>query len=89
MNRVKIEVFFTEPASPGDVSLCKLLKEVEEEYRDQVEIVTQKGLSKLYRDYALTATPAIIVGELVKIVGFCPSKETLISALREAGMGPE
>jgi len=32
------------------------------------------------------AAPAVVVGGLVRIMGVCPSKESLISALREAGM---
>ena len=74
------------PTCSGGVSLSKLLKEIEEEFGDKIEIVTYKGRNELYEQYNLTAAPAVVVGGLVRIMGVCPSKETLISALREAGM---
>ena len=86
MSKVKIEAFLSIPTCSGGVSLSKLLKEIEEEFGDKIEIVTYKGRNELYEQYNLTAAPAVVVGGLVRIMGVCPSKETLISALREAGM---
>ena len=34
----------------------------------------------------LSSAPAIIVGDLVRFIGVCPTKEGLIGALREAGL---
>jgi len=86
MSKVKIEAFLSIPTCSGGVSLSKLLKEIEEEFGDKIEIVTYKGRNELYEKYNLTAAPAVVVGGLVRIMGICPSKETLISALREAGL---
>jgi len=86
VSKVKIEAFLSIPTCSGGVSLSKLLKEIEEEFGDKVEVITYKGRNKLFEKYNLTAAPAIVVGELVRIMGVCPSKESLISALREAGM---
>ena len=41
---------------------------------------------ELFEKYNLTAAPAVVIGELVRIMGVCPSKESLISALQEAGL---
>jgi hypothetical protein len=86
MSKVKIEAFLSIPTCSGGVSLSKLLKEIEEEFGDKIEIVTYKGRNELYEKYNLTAAPAVVVGGLVRIMGVCPSKETMISALREAGL---
>jgi len=86
MSKVKIEAFLSIPTCSGGVNLSKLLKEMEEEFGDKVEVITYKGRHELYDKYNLTAAPAVVVGELVRIMGVCPSKESLISALREAGL---
>ena len=86
MSKVKIEAFLSIPTCSGGVSLTKLLKEIEQEYGDKVEIVTHKGRNELFEKYSLSAAPAVVVGELVRIMGVCPSKESLVSALREAGL---
>jgi hypothetical protein len=86
MNKVKIEAFLSIPTCSGGVNLSRLLKEIEEEFGDRVEITVYRGRSELYDKYNLTAAPAVVVGELVKIMGVCPSKESLVSALREAGL---
>ena len=86
MSRVKIEAFLSVPTCSGGVSLSRLLKEIEREFVDKVEIVTYEGYTELFEEYGLTSAPAVVVGELVRIMGVCPSKETLISALREAGL---
>ncbi len=37
-------------------------------------------------EYAVNSASALVIGELVKIVGLSPSKEGLVGALREAGL---
>jgi len=86
MSKVKVEAFLSVPACSGGVSLSRLLKEIEDEFGDKVEITVYRGRHELYEKYNLTSAPAVVVGELVRIMGVCPSKETLISALREAGL---
>ena len=86
MNKVKIEVFLSIPTCSGGISLSRLLKEIEDEFGDQVEIVTYRGRHELFEEYNLTTAPAVVIGGLVRIMGVCPSKESLISALKEAGL---
>ena len=86
MSKVKIEAFLSVPTCSGGVSLSRLLKEIEREFGDKVEIVTYEGQNELFEEYGLTSAPAVVVGELVRIMGVCPSKESLVSALREAGL---
>ncbi|MDD5509780.1 MAG: thioredoxin family protein [Dehalococcoidales bacterium] len=86
MNKVKIEAFLSVPTCSGGVSLSKLLEEIKKEYGSRVDIVPHKGRNELFEKYNLTTAPALVIGGLVRIMGLCPSKESLISALKEAGL---
>ncbi|MFC2019927.1 thioredoxin family protein [Chloroflexota bacterium] len=86
MSKVKIEAFLSVPACSGGVNLTKLLKEIEEQFGDKVEVITYRGRHEIFEKYNLSSAPALVVGELVRIMGVCPSKESLIAALREAGL---
>lgn len=86
MNRIKVEAFYSTSNNSNDVSLSRLLEEITQEFGDKVEIMTYQGQNKLFNEYCLTATPALVIEEMIKIIGFCPSKETLVFALRESGI---
>lgn len=86
MSKVKIEAFFSTYNDSNDRSLSRLLKEIERELGNKVEIISYKGQNKLFEEYGLTAMPAVVIEEVIKIVGFCPSKETLVSAMKESGV---
>jgi len=86
VNKVKIEAFLSVPTCSGGINLTRLLSEIQGEFGDKVEIVTYKGRNELFEKYNLTTAPALIIGGLVRIMGLCPSKESLISALKEAGL---
>lgn len=86
MSKVKIEAFFSTSNEFKDIGLSKMLEEIKEEFGDKVEIATYKGQNESFNEYYLTATPAVVIEEMIKIMGFCPSKETLVSALKEAGL---
>ena len=86
MSKVKIEAFLSIPTCSGGVNLSRLLKEIQEEFGDRVEVITYKGRHELFEKYNLTAAPALVIGELVRIMGVCPSRESLISALKEVGL---
>jgi hypothetical protein len=87
MSQVMIEAFVSIPPCSGGVAVKRLLKEIEAEYGDQVEVVFHTGPGDPeWETYAITNAPALVVGELVKFVGLAPSKESLVGALREAGM---
>lgn len=83
---VRVEVFLSEPPCPNSIGLARITKEIAEEYGEEVEVITYEGWTEVFEQYNLTATPAVVVDELVKIVGFCPSKESLITALQEMGL---
>jgi hypothetical protein len=87
MSQVRIEAFVSVPPCSGGVAVKRLLKEIETEYGEQVEIVYHTGPGDPeWETYAITNAPALVVGDLVKFVGLAPSKESLVGALHEAGM---
>ncbi len=87
MSKVRIEAFVSIPPCSGGVAVKRLLKEIVAEHGDQVEVVYHTGPGdKEWAEYAINNAPAMVVGDLVKFVGLAPSKESLVGALREAGM---
>lgn len=87
MSTVRIEAFVSMPPCSGGVMIKRLLKEIKAEYGEQVEVVFHIGPGdEEWADYAINNAPALVVGDLVKFVGLAPSKESLVGALREAGL---
>jgi len=87
MSKIRIEAFVSIPPCSGGVAVKRLLKEIEAEYGDQVEIVFHTGPNdSAWEEYAITNAPGLVIGDLVKFVGVAPSKESMIGALREAGL---
>jgi len=87
MSKVRIEAFVSIPPCSGGVAVKRLLKEIEAEFGDQIEIVFHTGPGdKEWGEYSIGNAPAMVVGDLVKFVGLAPSKESLVGALREAGL---
>jgi len=87
MSKVRIEAFVSIPPCSGGVVVKRLLKDIEVQYGDQVEIVVHTGRGdKEWEEYAISNAPALVVGDLVKFVGLAPSMESLVGALREAGL---
>ena len=84
---MRIEAFASIPPCSGGVAVKRLLKEIEAEYGDKVEIVYHTGRGDPeWEAYAITNAPGLVVGDLVKFVGLAPSKESLVGALGEAGL---
>lgn len=87
MSKIRIDAFVSIPPCSGGVAVKRVLKEVEAEYPDQVEIVFHTGRNDaLWEEYAINNAPGLVVGDLVKFVGVAPTKECLVNALREAGL---
>jgi hypothetical protein len=87
VSKIRIEAFVSVPPCSGGVAVKRLLKEIEADYGDQVEIVFHTGPGDPeWESYAISNAPALVIGELVKFVGLAPSKESLVGALREAGL---
>jgi len=87
MSQVTIQAFVSIPPCSGGVAVKRLLNEIEAEFGDQLEINFHTGPGdKEWEEYAIGNAPALVVGDLVKFVGLAPSKESLVGALREAGL---
>jgi hypothetical protein len=87
MSKIRVEAFVSIPPCSGGVAVKRLLKDIEAEYGAQVEIVYHTGPGDpAWEQYAINNAPAMVIGDLVKIVGLAPSKESLVGALREAGL---
>jgi hypothetical protein len=87
MPKIAIEAFVSIPPCSGGVAVKRLLQQIQAEYGDRVEIVFHTGPDDpAWQQYAITNAPGLVVGDLVKFVGLAPSKESLIGALREAGL---
>ncbi len=87
MSKIRIEAFVSIPPCSGGVAVKRLLKEIETEFGGQVEIVYHTGPGDAeWDEYAIGNAPAMVIGELVKFVGLAPSKDSLVGALREAGL---
>jgi hypothetical protein len=87
MSKIRVEAFVSVPPCSGGVTVKRLLKDIEAVYGDQVEVVYHTGPGdKEWEEYAIGNAPALVIGDLVKFVGLAPSRESLIGALREAGL---
>lgn len=87
MSKIRIEAFVSIPPCSGGVAVKRLLNEIQADYGDQVEIVYHTGPDDpAWEEYAINNAPAMVIGDLAKIVGLAPSKESLVGALREAGL---
>ncbi len=87
MPKVRIEAFVSVPPCSGGVAVKRLLQQIEAEFGEQVEIVYHTGPGdREWETYAINNAPALVIGDLVKFVGLAPSKESLVGALREAGI---
>jgi predicted DsbA family dithiol-disulfide isomerase len=83
---VKVEVFTSEPPCSGGRLLLKLIERVKEEYKDRVEVEVYRGENPKLSEYGINASPAVVIDGDIRIIGVCPSEETLKEALREAGV---
>jgi hypothetical protein len=83
---LKIEGFLTVPHCANSLALIRLLGEIADELGEDVEVVTHEGRTDKFDEYNLASTPAVVVEGLVKMMGFCPSKESLVTALKEVGL---
>jgi hypothetical protein len=87
MPKIRIEAFVSIPPCSGGIAVKRLLKEIEPDYGEHVEIVYHTGPGDPeWESYAINNAPALVIGDLVKFVGLAPSKESLVGALRESGL---
>jgi len=85
--KVKIETFTSQPPCAGCVKLLELADEIAEQYKGKLEVVKHIGSCEEFKTYKLTLTPAVVINNgRIKIMGVCPSKQTLETALGEMGV---
>lgn len=82
---VKLETFTAKPPCPGCSELLKLADEIDQEYGEKVDVVKREGPCDELEKYGITVVPAAVVDGKIKMMGVCPSKESLETALWEAG----
>ena len=82
---IKVEVFTSEPPCSGGRLLLKLIDKIREEYGDKIEVEVYEGVNPKLDEYNIETSPAVVIDKDIRIVGVCPSEETLKEALREAG----
>jgi hypothetical protein len=86
---MKIDVFIENSGvveGSNDSNLIKLLEEIRGQYGDQIELVIHKKPDELFHEHNITATPALVIEDLIKFVGVVPSKESLLYALQCTGL---
>ncbi|MCL6579928.1 MAG: thioredoxin family protein [Candidatus Bathyarchaeota archaeon] len=83
---IKVEVFTSEPPCSGGRLLLKLIDKIREEYREKIEVEIYKGVNPKLNEYNIGTSPAVVIDKDIRIIGVCPSEETLKEALREAGV---
>ena len=85
---VKMEVFSGDPPCPGCATLLSLADEYAAKYQGRLEVIKFIGKDAMakFEEYGLWCTPAVVINELIRIEGVCPSRETLDTALEEAGI---
>lgn len=66
--------------------MLRLIEKIKEEYMDRIEVEVYKGVNQKLGKYQIATSPAIVIDKDVRIIGVCPSEETLKEALREAGV---
>jgi len=87
MSEVRIEAFVSIPPCSGGVAVKRLLSEITREYGERVDVILHAGPGDPeWESYSIDNAPALVIGDLVKFVGLAPSKDSLIGALREAGL---
>jgi len=83
---LKIEVFTSKPSCSGGRLVLKLMEEIKKEYGDRIEVEVHSGPTEKAKEYGLKVSPAIVIDKDVRIIGVCPTKRTLVNAIREAGL---
>jgi len=86
MSKVMIEAFVSVPSCSGGVVVKRLLARAQAEFGDRIEVVMHTGRCPEMETQHITNAPALVIGDLVKFVGLAPSYESLVGALREAGL---
>ncbi len=85
---VRMEVFSGEPPCAACQDVLALADEYAKKYPVDLEVIRHIGQAAMpkFNEYGLWCTPAVVIEEMIRIEGVCPSRETLDSALKEVGL---
>lgn len=84
---VKVEVFTAEPPCAGCSKLLEIADFLKESYGEKIEVVKHIGPCEEFTKYELTVVPAMVFNEgKIKIMGVCPSMQTIEASLKEMGV---
>lgn len=85
---VRMEVFSGDPPCPGCAAVLALADEYAEKHKGKLKVIKLIGREAMakFEEYGLVCTPAVVINEMIRIEGVCPSRETLDNALLEAGL---
>jgi chromosome segregation protein len=85
---ITMEAFIGQPPCPGCQELELLCADLKGALGEQVQCVLRKGGAGRERmaELGLKVVPAVVIENLIRIEGICPSRETLWKALREFGL---
>jgi hypothetical protein len=85
---VRMEVFSGEPPCAACQDVLALADEYSTKYSGELEVIKLIGQAAIpkFNEYGLWCTPAVVIEEMIRIEGVCPSRETLDTALKEAGV---
>ncbi|NLD73569.1 MAG: hypothetical protein GX649_12740 [Chloroflexi bacterium] len=86
MSEVTVHAFLSVPPCSGGVAVKRLLTRAQQEFGERVEVVVHTGHDDAWDEYHINNAPGLVVGDLVKFVGLAPDYESLVGALREAGL---
>jgi hypothetical protein len=86
MSKVIVEAFLSVPPCSGGIAVRRLLKRAQDQYGDQIEVITHVGHDERWDEQHINNAPGLVVGDLVKFVGVAPDYESFVGALREAGL---
>ena len=84
----RIEVLIGDPPCPGCEQIAALAERMKDEYGNKIDIKIYKGEEAIpkFEEYGISAVPAMIIDEKIRIMGMVPSLETFREMLREAGL---
>ena len=88
---VIMEVFSGDPPCTACKDVLALADEYAAKYQGSLEVIKYIGQAAMARfnELGLGCTPAVVINEIIRIEGVCPSRETLNAALQEAGIESE
>jgi len=83
-----VEVLIGDPPCPGCEQISALALRMKDEYEENFDLkiyIGEEAIPK-FEEYGISAVPAMVIDEKIRIMGMVPSVETFREILREAGL---